>query len=99
VVYFQTANVDSLVSSSNIAGNNISATENITANNIVANNIIRTQPITFSSLPAAATIGTGARAFITDANLAAATNFAAQIAGGGSNNVPVYSDGANWRIG
>ena len=48
---------------------------------------------------AAATAGAGARAFITDGNIAASTNFAAQVTGGGSNNVPVYSDGTNWRIG
>ena len=37
VVYFQTANVDSLVSSGNIAGNNISATGNITAGSVSTN--------------------------------------------------------------
>ena len=37
VVYFQTANVDSLVSSGNIAGNNISATGNITAGSVTTN--------------------------------------------------------------
>jgi hypothetical protein len=77
----------------------LAVTGDITSNNVVANNIIRTKPITFSSLPAAATAGTGARSFITDANLAAATNFAAQVEGGGSNRVPVYSDGTDWRIG
>ena len=53
----------------------------------------------FSSLPSAPTAGAGTRAFITDGNLSAATNFAAQVQGGGSNNVPVYSDGTNWLIG
>lgn len=38
----------------------------------------------------------GARAFVTDAN---ATTFASTVAGGGSNNVPVYYDGTNWKIG
>jgi hypothetical protein len=77
----------------------LAVTGDITSNNIVANNIVRTKPITFSSLPAAATAGTGARSFITDGNLAASTNFGAQVSGSGSNNVPVYSDGTNWRIG
>jgi len=49
-----------------------------------------------SALPAAATAGSGARAFVTDAN---ATTFASIVAGGGANKVPVYSDGTNWRIG
>lgn len=53
-------------------------------------------PVTVASLPAAATIGAGAKAFVSDAN---ATTFASIVAGGGANNVPVYSDGTNWRIG
>jgi Pectate lyase superfamily protein len=35
-------------------------------------------------------------AMVTDAN---ATTFASTVAGGGSNNVPVYYDGTNWKIG
>lgn len=38
----------------------------------------------------------GRRKFVSDAN---ATTFASVVAGGGANNVPVYSDGTNWRIG
>lgn len=38
----------------------------------------------------------GARTFVTDAT---ATVFASVVAGGGANGVPVYSDGADWRIG
>ena len=52
--------------------------------------------LTVATLPAAATAGAGARAFVSDAN---ATTFASIVAGGGANNVPVYSDGTNWRIG
>lgn len=52
--------------------------------------------LTVATLPAAATAGAGARAFVTDAN---ATTFASVVAGGGANGVPVYSDGTNWRIG
>jgi hypothetical protein len=48
------------------------------------------------SLPAAATAGAGARAFVTDATV---TTFASVVVGGGANGVPVYSDGTNWRIG
>lgn len=51
---------------------------------------------TVSGLPSAATVGAGTRAFVTDAN---ATTFASTVAGGGANNVPVYSDGTNWKIG
>lgn len=38
----------------------------------------------------------GARAFITDATV---TTFASAVVGGGTNKVPVYSDGTFWRIG
>lgn len=51
---------------------------------------------TVAGLASAATAGSGARAFVTDSN---STTFAAIVAGGGSNRVPVYSDGTNWRIG
>lgn len=51
---------------------------------------------TVAALPAAATAGAGARAFVTDAN---ATTFASTVAGGGANAVPVVSNGTNWIIG
>ncbi len=47
-------------------------------------------------LPAAATAGAGARAFVTDAT---ATTFHSTVAGTGANKVPVVSDGTNWLIG
>lgn len=47
-----------------------------------------------SELPAAS--AAGVRGFVTDAN---STTFASAVAGGGSNGVPVYFDGAAWRIG
>ena len=49
-----------------------------------------------TALPNAVTMGAGARAFVSDAT---ATVFASAYTGGGANNVPVYSDGAVWRIG
>lgn len=51
---------------------------------------------TVSGLPTAATAGQGARRTVTDATV---TTFASVVAGGGTNIVPVYSDGTNWRIG
>jgi hypothetical protein len=53
-------------------------------------------PYTVATLPSAATMGAGARAFVSDAN---ATTFASVVAGGGANNVPIYSTGTDWRIG
>ena len=54
--------------------------------------------VAYASLPAA-TAGAGRRTFINNANLVAAGNFGSVVAGGGSNTVPVYSDGSFWRIG
>ncbi|WP_373092856.1 hypothetical protein, partial [Zhongshania sp.] len=56
---------------------------------------VRTHPVTVGNLPSASGIA-GTRAFVTDATT---TTFASIVAGGGSNGVPVYSDGTNWRIG
>ena len=57
---------------------------------------VKTTPVTVTNLPSASSVGAGSRAFVTDAN---ATTFASIVAGSGSNGVPVYSDGTNWRIG
>ena len=57
---------------------------------------IKTTTYTVADLPAAAEAGVGARAFVTDAS---ATTFASTVSDGGSNAVPVYSDGTNWKIG
>jgi hypothetical protein len=56
----------------------------------------------FTSTPTAianlvATVGS--RAFINNSNLAATAGWGTQVSGGGSNIVPVWSDGANWYIG
>jgi hypothetical protein len=51
---------------------------------------------TVADLPTGADMGFGARTFVTDAN---ATTFRSVVAGGGANTVPVYWDGADWRIG
>lgn len=55
-----------------------------------------TGSVAVASLPSASTAGAGARAFVTDAN---ATTYLSTVAGGGSNKVPVVSDGTNWLIG
>jgi hypothetical protein len=51
---------------------------------------------TVATLPNAVTSGAGARAFVTDAT---APTFGSTVAGGGAVNVPVYSDGTNWKVG
>ena len=54
---------------------------------------IGSNPTTVASLPTGVA---GQLGFVTDAT---ATTFASIVAGGGSNGVPVYNDGTNWRVG
>jgi len=55
------------------------------------------QPLTAAaSVIASVTAPKGATAIVTDAT---ATTFNSIVAGGGSNCVPVFYDGSNWRIG
>lgn len=70
--------------------NNLTATGNIIAA------VVKTTPIAVASLPSAVTVGAGARAFVTDAD---STTFNAAVVGGGSNNMPVFSNGTGWFIG
>jgi len=49
-----------------------------------------------TAIPSASARGVGARAFVSDATVA---TFATAYTSGGSNKVPVYSDGTVWRIG
>ena len=51
---------------------------------------------TVANIGNAVTLGVGTRSFVTDANT---TTFNAIVGGGGSNNVPVFSDGTDWRVG
>jgi hypothetical protein len=54
---------------------------------------------TVAALPAAATAGAGATAFVTDASTTLVLGLGGTVAGGGANKVPVYSDGTNWLYG
>lgn len=68
---------------------------NFLVTDIYARKPIQTASFTVAGLPSAATYIYG-RTCVTDAN---ATTFNAIVAGSGSNKVPVFSDGTNWRIG
>jgi hypothetical protein len=61
--------------------------------------IVRHPPVALSALPTAAAAGAGARAVINDSTVAMSGNFGAIVTGGGSNLVPLISDGTDWRIG
>ena len=66
------------------------------ARNLVAiGGVVTHASFTVATLPSASTSGTGAQAFVTDAN---ATTPRSTVAGGGSNKVNVFSDGTNWLI-
>lgn len=54
---------------------------------------------TVAQLPAASTALAGTRAAVSNSNAALTAGIGAVVAGGGSNVVPVFCDGANWRIG
>jgi len=49
-----------------------------------------------NELPSAADSGIGSRAFVTDSSI---TTFGSIVASGGTDKVPVYSDGIDWRVG
>ena len=67
-----------------------------TSANYTISSVSKTTPVAVASLPAAATAGAGARAFVTDAN---STTFNDSAVGGGSNIMPVFSNGTGWFIG
>lgn len=73
--------------------NTMSADLDLNSNDILN---ISSAVTTVGALGSAATAGAGARRYVTDATVA---TFASTVVGGGSNKVPVYSDGTNWKIG
>jgi len=56
-------------------------------------------PTTVGALTAAATVGAGTKAFVTDSTSTLSSNHGQAVVGGGSNFVPVFSDGTNWIVG
>ena len=75
-----------------VTGNNVNILDTWDFN---ANGMVSSSAVPYANLTAV----TGGRAFISNGNLVAAGNFGAQVSGGGSNAVPVWSDGSNWYIG
>jgi hypothetical protein len=59
---------------------------------------LRFPAVTLATLPSAAGVP-GARAMIADSTAFASGNFGVIAVGGGSNIIPVFSDGINWLIG
>ena len=79
----------------NTAGN-ISINANVTVGNLNVTGTVKTGVFVTGNIPAAATAGAGARAFVTDATV---NTFGSAYVGGAANAVPVYSDGTGWFIG
>jgi hypothetical protein len=67
--------------------------------NLTASGTIKLGSFTVAGLPSAATSGAGATAFVTDASTTLVLGLGLAVSGGGSNKVPVYSDGASWLYG
>ena len=67
----------------------------ISAGGSVNGSKVTTLPTALANLTAVS----GARAFINNANLVASGNFGTLVGSGGSNVVPVWSDGSDWYIG
>jgi sugar lactone lactonase YvrE len=86
---------NSTVAIANTSGTALSVAGNVTGGNLLTNSRVITTPVAYSALTAVS----GARAFVNDGNLVASGNFGAQVIGGGSNVVPVWSNGTNWYIG
>ena len=92
----------SISGTGNITGGNlfstglISTAGNILGGNLILGGISRDRLYTVATLPPAATANIGARAFVTDSNT---TTFYANIGAGGTNAIPVFSDGVSWRAG
>jgi hypothetical protein len=63
---------------------------------VTATTSLKTGAVAVASLPTCNAGAQGTRYFVTDAN---ATTFAATVAAGGANKVPVVCDGTNWIIG
>ena len=63
---------------------------------LITNNNLLYSVYTVATLPSAATSGTGARTFVSDA---LAPAFGATVVTGGAVATPVYSDGTNWKVG
>lgn len=85
--------------STNTATITVGAANLLTLNGqVTAGGPVRTAQYTVGTLPSAAGAGTGALGFVTDATLTAITGLGLAPVGGGTNKVPVYSDGSSWIV-
>jgi hypothetical protein len=60
---------------------------------------VQFQVFTVAQLPAASAAIRGTRSVVSNSNAALTAGIGAVVAGGGTDVVPVFCDGTNWRIG
>ena len=72
--------------------NQLNAVLTVLTNSYITNTTI----YTVATLPTASTSNAGTRTFVSDSST---TTFGATVTGGGTNTVPVYSNGTSWKIG
>ena len=64
---------------------------------VLVNSFIMSSNVyTVANLPDPVVAGAGTRTFVSDSST---TTFNATVAGGGTNTVPVFSNGTNWKVG
>jgi len=89
-------NVTGIISAyGNVVAGNVLTGGYVSAAGTVTGSYFIGTPVALANLTAVA----GSRAFVNNANLVAANNFGQLITSGGSNIVPVWSDGSDWYIG
>ena len=77
-----------------------SADASVSVASLIASATIKGGTYTVATLPSSSTSGANARAYVTDSSVTyTSANLGTIVAGGGSNKVPVISDGTNWYIG
>ena len=79
----------------NVVGD-IDLSGNITGGNMSTAGVIKTGVFVTGTIPTAAGVGAGARAFVTDATSLVFGNL---YVGGAANAMPVWSDGTSWYVG
>jgi hypothetical protein len=94
-----TGTISSLILQSPIAVASGTGAQTQTTGLTVKNGTAVLTSYTVAALPSASASGAGAIAFVTDASTTLILGLGTTVAGGGSNQVPVYSDGTNWIYG
>lgn len=93
-----TGTISSLILQSPVAVGSGSGAQTQTTGWTIKAGVAVASSYTVANLPAAATAGAGAIAFVTDATQTAILGLGLAVVGGGANKVVVYCDATNWII-